>query len=137
MDTPKYSIEKFKPTKIIEIMVGDLTVPVDTASELSRLATVEKDIILDLLTKAAKSEDDTEKYANLRQALKWVAEYRHLNVAIHGMTKGVQERAMMKGFEVQGNLYRELIKKLPDDRIVEIVNELKKNGNSRNDSKES
>lgn len=136
MDTTKYAIEKLEPTKIVKIMLKDLTVPIDTASELSRLAVVEKDIILHLFTKAAESEDDAEEHLNLRHALKWVAEYRHLNVAIHGMTKGAQEKAMMKSFEVQGDLYRELIKKLPNDRIVEIVNELKEtNANSRDSNK--
>lgn len=137
MGEMKHSIQKFEPTKIIKIMVGDLTVPIDTASELSRLAQVEKDIILNFFMKAAEAEDESVKKSNLAQALKWAAEYRHLNTAIHSMTKGVQDKAMIKGFEVQGDLYRELIKKLPQDKVIEIVNELRKNGDTRVNAKES
>jgi len=122
-------IAKYSPTAIVKITVDELTVPIDTGIEMSKLAVSEKEVLLDLLKEAYEHEDE-EKRAILKQALEWYRELRHMLKDIHDLTKGVQERAMLKGYEIQGQIAKEMAKKMSNEDLVKFIKTLEKENES-------
>ena len=118
------SIIKMRPTQIVKIAVGDLSAPVATGTELSKLAVIEKEIIMDLLSHSERVNDKLILDPN---ALYWIKEYRMLLKDIGDLTRGVQEKVIMKQMDVVGELYKKIIKDKPPEEIIKMVRDLSKN----------
>ena len=121
------NIVEYEPTQIIKIQVGDLTLPVDTGVELSKLAVVEKTILVELLKEAEKHEESGRLLLH-PDTLPWAKELRLLLKDIHEMTKGVQEKAMLKQMDVVGDIYKQALKNMDNKELVTLIRKLEKNG---------
>lgn len=118
-------IIKMEPTQIIKIAVGDLSAPVATGVELSKLAEMEKLVFLDLLTHSERDEE-TGKLIIDPNALDWGKEYKKTLKIIHDLTKGVQEKAMLKKMDVAGALYKSIIKNNKPQDVIKMIKQLQK-----------
>lgn len=118
-------IIKMEPTQIIKIAVGDLSAPVATGVELSKLAEMEKLVFLDLLTHS-KRDEESGKLIIDPNALDWGKEYKKTLKIIHDLTKGVQEKAMLKKMDVAGALYKSIIKNNKPQDVIKMIKQLQK-----------
>ena len=114
---------KFKPTEIVEISIGDLSAPVATAIELQKLAIIQKQVFLDLLTHSDRDED-TDKFIPDPNAIHWGRELRATLKVIHELTKGVQEKAIMKKMDIVGEMYKQLMKEKKPEEVIQLIREL-------------
>lgn len=115
-----FNLTEYEPTEVIKIRISDLTVPMETAIELQKLALVEKSILVELL-KAAEFDEDTKKPILHPETLYWAKELRMLIKDIDVMTKGVQEKAMLKKMDIVGDLYKEILKKANEQDIIKMI----------------
>jgi len=122
-------IVEYEPTKIVKIAVQDLTVPVETGIELSKLAIVEKTILVELL-KNADRDEETDKLILHPDTITWAKELRLLLKDINDMTKGVQDKAMLKQMDIVGKIYSEAMKKMEDKDVITLIKKLEKNGDT-------
>ena len=53
----EFDLVEYEPTEVVKITLSDLTVPVETAVELSKLALVEKGVLVELLKDAERHEE--------------------------------------------------------------------------------
>ena len=125
VDTDELStaLTVFRPTEIVEISVGELTAPIQTGVELSKLASIEKIILLDLLTHSLR-DPDTDQLIPHPDALAWARELRMLYGDIHALTSGVQEKVMMKKMDIIGALYKEMVKNKDPKDVINTIREL-------------
>lgn len=114
---------QMNPTEIIKISVGDLTAPVATSVELSKLAIIVKDVFLDLLIHSTRDEE-TGQLIPHPDALAWEKEFRLLLKDIHDLTKGVQEKVMLKKMDIVAQLYKQATKGKTTAEIIKTVREL-------------
>ena len=121
-------IVEFEPTEIVKISVGELTAPVETGVELSKLFVYEKKILSELF-KDIDRDEETNKMIIPPDVLKWAKEVRLLAKDINDMTKGVQEKAIMKKIDIVGEIYKKGIKNMDDKKLIKLVKNLE-NGNS-------
>jgi len=117
-------IVKFEPTEIVKIAIGDLSAPVETAVELSKLAIIEKNLLVDLLAHSERDEDTDKLYIH-PEALGWARELRMTLKDIHSLTQGVQEKVMLKKMDIIGELYKKVIKENKPEDIIKRIRELK------------
>lgn len=122
----KLDIVEYEPTEVIKISISDLTVPMDTAMELQKLLLVEKAVIVELL-KSAEFDKDTKKPILHPETLFWIKELRMGIKDFDAMTKGVQEKAMLKKMDIVGDLYKEILKKSTDHDLVKLIKKLENN----------
>jgi len=113
----------FRPTEIIEITLGELSAPVATAVELQKLAIIQKQVFLDLITHSSRDED-SDKFIPDPNAIHWGREYRATLKTIHELTKGVQERAIMKKIDIVGEMYKQLMKEKSPEEVIQLIREL-------------
>ena len=116
---------EFKPTQIVEIAVDDLSAPMETAIELTKMAVIMKNIWLDILQRPPKNEDG--KHVPNPAALPWMKEFRMTVKDIHEMTKGVQEKVMMKQMDIMAGFYKEAMKSTDTKGMISKIKELQKN----------
>jgi len=114
---------KFKPTEIVEIALGDLTAPIATAIELQKLAISQKIVYLDLLTHSTR-DAETDKLIVDPNAIHWGRELRATMKVIHELTRGVQEKAIMKKIDIVGEMYKQLVKDKQPHEIIQIIRDL-------------
>ena len=114
---------EMQPTEIVLISLGDLTAPIATAIELQKLAIIQKNVFLDLLTHSTRDED-TDKLIPDPNAIHWGREYRATLKTIHELTKGVQERAIMKKIDIVGEMYKQLMKEKSPEEVIQLIREL-------------
>ena len=119
---------EMNPTEIVKISVGELTAPVATSVELSKLFITVKDVFYDLLTHS-KREEETNQLIPHPDALAWEKELRLLLKDINELTKGVQEKVMMKKMDIVAELYKQATKGKSTKEIIQTVKEL--NANSK------
>jgi hypothetical protein len=120
------SIIPFNPATILEIKIGDLSAPVAVGVELSKLY-LSADEIVRRLIKDISSDAETGKTIIPFDLLPWYKEQRMLLSEIHKLTGEVEDKVNMKKLEIQGELFKQLIKNLPADQRVILVKALKKN----------
>ena len=113
----------FRPTEIIEITMGELSAPVATAVELQKLAIIQKNVFLDLITHSTRDED-SDKFIPDPNAIHWGRELRATLKTIHELTKGVQERAIMKKIDIVGEMYKQLMKEKSPEEVIQLIREL-------------
>ena len=114
---------QMNPTEIVKISVGDLTAPVATSVELSKLAIIVKDVFLDLLVHSDRDEESGQLIVH-PDALAWEKEFRLLLKDIHELTKGVQDKVMMKKMDIVAQLYKQATKGKTTAEIIKTVREL-------------
>jgi len=119
---------QFTPTEIVKIAIGDLSAPMETAIELTKMAVIMKNIWLDILQQSPK--DEKGKYTPSPAALPWMKEFRMTVKDIHDMTKGVQEKVMFKKMDMLGDLYKIAVKDLSPSDMIKKIKELQKNDGS-------
>ena len=113
----------FEPTQIIKISVGELSAPVETAIELQKLAILEKTLLMDILQHSDRDEESGKLFIH-PEALGWARELRMILKDIHDLTKGVQEKVMLKKMDVMGNLYKQVLKDKKPEDIIRTIREL-------------
>jgi hypothetical protein len=118
-------IQKFEPTAVAKIAVGDLTAPVQTGVELSKLAVLQKSIVIDLLQNSKRDKDSNILILH-PDALPWVKEYRMTLKDIDLLTKGVQEKMALKQIDLVGEIYKQALKNMDSIEIVRLVKKLEK-----------
>jgi len=123
------SLIKMRPTEIVQISLGDLTAPVATGIELQKLAIIQKDVFLDLLTHSSRDKD-TDKLIPDPNAIHWGREYRATLKTIHELTKGVQEKAIMKRMDIVGEMYKQLMKEKKPEEVIQLIRELENEQNA-------
>jgi len=111
----------FKPSEVVEISVGELSAPIQTGVELSKLAVLEKSILFDLLSNTDRVDG---KLILHPEALAWARELRMLYKDIHELTKGVQDKIMLKKMDIVGSLYTRVIKGKTTKEIIDTIREL-------------
>lgn len=114
---------QMNPTEIVKISVGDLTAPVATSVELSKLAIIVKDVFLDLLVHSTRDEESGQLIPH-PDALAWEKELRLLLKDIHELSKGVQEKVMLKKMDIVAALYKQATKGKTPQEIIQTVREL-------------
>jgi len=114
---------QMNPTEIVKISVGDLTAPVATSVELSKLAIIVKEVFLDLLVHSERDEESGQLVVH-PDALAWEKEFRLLLKDIHELTKGVQEKVMLKKMDIVAQLYKQATKGKSTAEIIKTVREL-------------
>ena len=114
---------EMNPTEIVKISVGDLTAPVATGVELGKLFLIVKDVFLDLLTHSERDEE-TNQLIPHPDALAWEKELRLLIKDMHDLTKGVQEKVMLKKMDIVAQLYKQATKGKSPQEIIQTVREL-------------
>ena len=126
----QYDITEFKPTQIIEIAVGDLSAPVASSVELSKLALIEKSILVDLLQNASRDEETGKLFLH-PDTLGWAREFRMLLKDIHEITKGVQEKVQMKQLDLVAEVYKQAMKKMDNTEVIDLIKKLETKHGSR------
>lgn len=130
-ESPLATVQKllvtFKPTEIVQISVGDLSAPVETGVELSKLMLIEKNLLVDLLAHTDRDKESGKLIIH-PDALGWARELRMLLKDIHDLTRGVQEKVLLKKMDVVGELYKSVIKNNKPEDIIRTIKELQ-NGN--------
>jgi len=119
----KEELIKFKPTEIVLIELGELSAPIATAIELQKLAITQKNVYLDLLTHSPRDEDSDRLIVD-PSAIHWGREFRATLKVIHDLTRGVQEKAMMKKIDIVGEMYKQLAKDKEPSEIIKMIREL-------------
>jgi hypothetical protein len=114
---------EMNPTEIVKISIGDLTAPVATSVELSKLAIIVKDVFLDLLVHSERDEE-TNQLVPHPDALAWEKELRLLLKDIHELSKGIQEKVMLKKMDIVAQLYKQATKGKSPQEIIKTVREL-------------
>ena len=114
---------KMKPTEIVQISLGDLSAPIATAIELQKLAIIQKTVFIDLLSHSSR-DSDSDKLIPDPNAIHWGREYRATLKTIHELTKGVQERAIMKKIDIVGEMYKQLMKEKTPEEVIQLIREL-------------
>ena len=117
---------EYEPTEVIKITISDLTVPMNTAIELQKLALVEKGVLVELL-KDAERHEESGKLIMHPETLYWAKELRMIIKDIDVMTKGVQEKAMLKKMDIVGDLYKQILKNASDTDLVKLIKKLERN----------
>lgn len=131
------SLPEYETTSLVKISVEELTIPIETGIELSKLALVEKQVLIELL-KNAERHKDTKKWILHPETLFWAKELRMILKDINDITKGVQEKAMLKKMDIVGDLYKEIIKKAEDKDLITFIKKLEKeDANSRTEHSDS
>lgn len=113
----------FRPSEVVQISVGDLSAPVQTGVELSKLAVLEKNILVDMLAHTQRDEESGNLVLH-PDALAWARELRMLYGDIHALTSGVQEKVMMKKMDIIGALYKEMVKNKDPKDVINTIREL-------------
>ena len=113
----------FRPSEVVEICVGDLSAPIQTGVELSKLAVLEKNILADLLSHSERTDDG--KLILHPEALSWAKELRMLYKDIHDLTRGPQEKMIMKQMDIVGSIYSKIMKDKKPEEIIETIRALK------------
>ena len=122
----------FDPATILKIKVGDLSAPVAVGVEMSKLY-VCADAIVHRLIQDIKTDIETGKTIIPFDLLPWYKEQRMLLSEIHKLTGEVEDKVNMKKLEIQGEIFKQLIKDLPQDQRVIIIKALKRNASKRSD----
>ena len=122
----EFDIVEYEPTEVVKLTISDLTVPIETATELSKLALVEKSVLVELL-KDAERHEESGKLIIHPETLYWAKELRMILKDINDITKGLQEKAMLKKMDIVGDLYKEILKKSTDQDLVKLIKRLEKN----------
>lgn len=117
----------FKPTEIVKIAISDVSAPVNTAVELSKLAAIEKKIVVDMLKNTTRDKESQQLIMH-PDALAWARELRMTLKEVHELTAGVQEKVMMKKIDVVGELYKKVIKENKPEEIIKLIKSME-NGN--------
>ena len=112
--------------------MGDVSAPVAVGVELSKLYLTTDEIIRRLLLDV-KPDEETGKLIIPFDLLPWVKEQRMLLTEIHKLTGEVEDKANMKKLEIQGELFKQLIKDLPQDQKVILIKALKRNASKQTD----
>lgn len=112
-----------RPTDIVEISVRDLTAPVQVATELTKLAVIEKLIFLDLMTHSQR-DPETDQLIPHPEALAWARELRNILKDIRELTKGPQEKMLMKKMDIVGAMYTKLMKEKTPKEVIELIREM-------------
>lgn len=118
------SIIPYDPATILEIKVGDLSAPVAVGVELSKLY-LSSDAIVQELIKDVKRDEETNRLIVPPDLLPWYKEQRMLLDEIHKLTGEVEEKVHLKRMEMSAEVYKSLIKDLPDDKKIELLQALK------------
>jgi len=126
------SIIPFDPATLVQIKVGDLSAPVAVGVEMSKLFLVADDIVK-LLVQSVRIDGETNQPVIPFDLLPWVKEQRMLLSEIHKLTGEVEDKVNMKKLEIQGELFKQLIKDLPQDQKVILIKALKRNASKRSD----
>lgn len=126
------SIIPFDPATIVKIKVGDLSAPVAVGVEMSKLY-VSADMIVKRLIEDISTDTETGKASIPFDLLPWYKEQRMLLSEIHKLTGEVEDKIDMKKLEIQGELFKQLIKDLPQDQKVILIKALKRNASKRSD----
>ena len=126
------SIIPFDPATIVKIKVGDLSAPLAVGIEMSKLY-VSADAIVNRLIEDIAVDVETGKTVIPFDLLPWYKEQRMLLSEIHKLTGEVEEKVNMKKLEIQGELFKQLIKNLPADQRVILVKALKRNASKKLD----
>jgi len=121
----KPQLIQMKPTEIVEISIGDLSAPIATAIELQKLAIIQKQVFLDLLTHSSRDKDSNKLIPD-PNAIHWGREYRATLKTIHELTKGVQEKAIMKKMDIVGEMYKQMMKEKKPEEVIQLIRELEK-----------
>lgn len=112
-----------EPTEIVKIAVGEITAPVATGTELTKLLIIVKNVFLDLLTHSTR-DDESGQLIPHPEALAWEKELRLLIKDVHDLTKGVQDKVMMKKMDLVADLYKQATKGKTPQEIIKTVREL-------------
>jgi hypothetical protein len=126
------AIIPFDPATIVKIKVEDLSAPVAVGVEMSKLY-VSADAIVHRLIQDIKTDIETGKTIIPFDLLPWYKEQRMLLSEIHKLTGEVEDKVNMKKLEIQGEIFKQLIKDLPQDQRVIIIKALKRNASKRSD----
>lgn len=126
------AIIPFDPATIVKIKVEDLSAPVAVGVEMSKLY-VSADAIVHRLIQDIKTDAETGKTVIPFDLLPWYKEQRMLLSEIHKLTGEVEDKVNMKKLEIQGEIFKQLIKDLPQDQRVIIIKALKRNASKRSD----
>ena len=126
------AIIPFDPATILEIKVGDLSAPVAVGVEMSKLY-VSADVIVKRLIEDINTDVETGKTVIPFDLLPWYKEQRMLLTEIRKMTGDVEDKIDLKKLEIQGELFKQLIKDLPQDQKVILIKALKRNASKRFD----
>ena len=119
----KAALIKMKPTEIVQISLGDLSAPIATAIELQKLAIIQKTVFIDLLSHSSRDRD-SDKLIPDPNAIHWGREYRATLKTIHELTKGVQDKAIMKKIDIVGEMYKQLMKEKTPEEVIQLIREL-------------
>ena len=122
----------FDPATIVKIKVEDLSAPVAVGVEMSKLY-VSADAIVKRLIQDITTDIETGKASIPFDLLPWYKEQRMLLTEIRKMTGDVEDKVNMKKLEIQGEIFKQLIKDLPQDQRVIIIKALKRNASKRSD----
>ncbi len=122
----EFDLVEYEPTEVIKITISDLTVPMNTAIELQKLALVEKGVLVELL-KDAERHEESGKLIMHPETLYWAKELRMIIKDIDVLTKGVQEKAMLKKMDIVGDLYKQILKNASDTDLVKLIKKLERN----------
>ena len=112
-----------RPTEIVEISISELTAPVQVATELTKLAVIEKLVFLDLMTHSQR-DPDTNQLIPHPEALAWARELRNIFKDIDLLTKGPQEKMLMKKMDIVGAMYTKLMKEKTPKEVIELIREM-------------
>lgn len=126
------AIIPFDPATIVKIKVEDLSAPVAVGVEMSKLY-VSADLIVKRLIQDITTDVETGKASIPFDLLPWYKEQRMLLIEIRKMTGDVEDKVNMKKLEIQGELFKQLIKDLPQDQKVILIKALKRNASKRLD----
>jgi hypothetical protein len=114
----------FDPAEIVEIKVGDLSAPVAVGIELSKLYLSANEIVKRLIQdiKVDKETGETRVPFDL---LPWFKEQRLLLTEIYKLTGATEEKVHIKKMELQTEVFKQLIKDLPQDKKITLINALR------------
>ena len=126
------AIIPFDPATIVKIKVGDLSAPVAVGVEMSKLYTSADEIVKRLIGDIS-IDIETGKTDIPFDLLPWYKEQRMLLSEIRKMTGDVEDKVNMKKLEIQGEIFKQLIKDLPQDQRVIIIKALKRNAKKQSD----
>lgn len=122
-ETLNEMLEKYSETEILKIKTSELSVPIETAAEVSQLYAVEKQIFINLLKNKRVSEDGITSYDP--DALSWAKELRQTAKLVHELTGKVQEKQMLKKMDIAGDLYKMVLEKKSPQEQREAIKKLR------------
>lgn len=118
------SIISFDPATLLQIRVGDLSAPVAVGTELSKLY-LSSDEIVRLLIQAVHIDEETKEPIIPPDLLPWFKEQRMILSEIYKLTGKVEQDIEMRRMELQGEIFKQLIKDLPPAKKIILIKALK------------